>query len=133
MGEDIQRSMMFFPYSGLFANMSNFIFNYTNRSEKLFPKDILEEKAKAIRESKHFSRKAFFMAKERYFSSVDDDTIQGWLQDENINIQESPTTSFTEREKQDFYTSWEKNKETFLGQIIVRKVRPGGTIDANKK
>ena len=50
-----QAHRIFFKHD---AAISEFIYNYCNRSKKLFPDEILEEKVKEIKKLKVYSRKA---------------------------------------------------------------------------
>lgn len=102
--------------------VSEFIFNYTNRSKKLFPKSILDDKAMAIKNSNVFSRQAYEMAKKDFYPDESDDVLMGYLNDEKKSLCEAPIVVFSSQEIKDFHEEWENSgKNKFLIKISVRK------------
>ena len=102
--------------------VSEFIFNYTNRSKKLFPKSILDDKAMAIKNSNVFSKKAYEMAKKEFYSDISDDVLMGYLREENKVLCETPIVAFSTIEIDNFHKEWEKGgMNDFFRKIIVRK------------
>ena len=102
--------------------VSEFIFNYTNRSKKLFPKSILDDKAMAITNSNVFSKKAYEMAKKEFYSDISDDVLMGYLRDENKTLCETPIVVFSSQEIEDFHKEWGTvGMNDFLKKIITRK------------
>ncbi len=100
--------------------ISSFIFNYMNRSQKLFPKSSLESHADAILKSEELSREAFDAAKREFYPETSDDILASYLSEEGITIVEGKDFSFSDEEKQQFWASWERDKDKILSKIIVR-------------
>ena len=100
--------------------VSEFIFNYTNRSKKLFPKSVLEDKAMIIKNSNVFSRKAYEMAKKEFYSELSDDVLMGYLREENKTLCEAPIVAFSFNEIEEFHKEWkERGLNKFFNKIIV--------------
>ena len=98
--------------------VSEFIFNYTNRSKKLFPKSILDEKAMIIENSRAFSAKAYEMAKKEFYPAESDDVLMGYLRDENKLLCETPIVAFSSQEIDDFHKEWVKGgMDDFLEKL----------------
>ncbi|WP_455635008.1 FRG domain-containing protein, partial [Parabacteroides sp.] len=101
--------------------IAEFIFNYTNRSVKLFPKSILKEKADDIKSSDKFSRAAFDAACGEFYSDVDRSICLQYIKECKISIVDSPIVSFTEDEKQECLKQWEnKGFQDTQRKIICR-------------
>ena len=106
--------------------VSEFIFNYTNRSNKLFPKSILDDKAIIIKNSDKFSYKAYEMAKAEFYPDESDDLLMGYIEEEHKSLCESPIVTFTSQEIKDFYKDWERGgEEGFISKILIRHVWKG--------
>lgn len=104
-------------------NVSHLIFNYSNRSNKLFPKDILEIKANSIKNSEVFSYSAVETTKKLFYQDVDEHTWKRLISTSGLLFQEKAIVAFTPEEIDDFITKWEKtDKNRFLKQLIYRKV-----------
>ena len=102
--------------------VSEFIFNYTNRSKKLFPKSILDEKAMIIKNSKVFSRKAYEMAKNDFYPNESDDVLMGYMRNEHKSLCDAPIVTFSSEEIDNFHNDWKRNgANDFLKKIIVKK------------
>lgn len=102
--------------------VSEFVFNYTNRSKKLFPKSILDDKAMIIKKSNVFSQQAYEMAKKDFYPDESDDILMGYLKDEKKSLCEAPIVVFSAQEIKNFYDEWKKSgKNKFLSKISVRK------------
>ena len=101
-------------------SISEFVFNYCNRSKRLFPEEILEDKVIQIKKSKTYSRYALNLAVERYYPDADKETIKGYLDKLCIDIQSAPPVSFTQEELTAFNNRWRKNKDSIFEDIIVR-------------
>lgn len=109
--------------------VSEFIFNYTNRSEKLFPKSILDDKAMLIKKSNVFSQKAYEMAKKDFYLDEPDDVLMGYLKEENKSLCETPIVTFSSQEIENFHKEWKESElNKFLSKIVVIK----DTIDKVK-
>lgn len=102
------------------SNVSKLIFNYTNRSKKLFPVGLLDAKAEFIKKSTVFSRLAYNMTISRFFYQYPKDDIQSWMKEQRVRLQETPIISFTEQEKKEFMRDWQKHAQSFYNQIFVR-------------
>ena len=100
--------------------ISELIFNYSNRSKRLFPLEILEGKVKSIRQSKVHSRQALEMTKERYYKDISNEIILDYLKDKAVVIQDAYPVIFTDEEKKACLERWEKEKDNILGSIRVR-------------
>lgn len=106
--------------------VSEFIFNYTNRSNKLFPKSILDDKAIIIKNSDKFSYKAYEMAKAEFYPDESDDLLMGYIEEEHKSLCESPIVTFTSQEITDFHKEWERGgEEGFISKILIRHVWKG--------
>ena len=101
--------------------VAEFIFNYTNRSKKLFPSSILEEKAAIIVNSYTFSQQAYKEAKELFYPDTDDKILQDYLKEQNKSLVDRPSISFTEEERQQCIKEWKSGGEKkMFDQIFVR-------------
>ena len=99
--------------------VSEFIFNYANRSKKLFPQSILDGKAKTIKESDVFSKKAYEMAKTEFYIDVSDDILMEYLRGEGKQLCEHPIVSFSPHEIDNFYKEWSNGEEQrFYSKIL---------------
>ncbi len=101
--------------------IAEFIFNYTNRSKKLFPASILQDKVNIIKSSNKFSRAAYEYAKELFYQNYSDTELEKYMTYENVAICDEPIVNFTEEEKQQCITDWYNGgqKRTFE-RIYVR-------------
>lgn len=103
--------------------IAEFIFNYTNRSAKLFPKSILEGKANIIKNSPKLSRAAFDAACNEFYPSVDTGICLNYMKECNKELTEYPVTSFTEQEKSDCIKQWQETDfKEMQKRTIVRLV-----------
>ena len=100
--------------------VSELIFNYANRAQKLFPYELLQDKVKVIKENVVFSQAAYQMATERYFSKQPEEVIQQWKKEANIQIQTDPLVCFSPKECSDFEKEWPKRESEFYSRIYVR-------------
>ena len=100
--------------------VSTFIFNYMNRSQKLFPKSPLEAHVDAILQSNELSKEAFDIAKKEFYPETSEDTLISYLTETGISIVDGKDFSFSDVEKQQCLTSWEMDKDKILSKIIVR-------------
>ena len=86
--------------------IARFIFNFTNRSAKLFPSDILDDKVNTIKLSDKFSRRAFDAACEEFYPYTDKSMYLQYMTDYGKEIVDDPIVMFTEAEKQDCLEKW---------------------------
>ncbi|MDR0955464.1 MAG: FRG domain-containing protein [Rikenellaceae bacterium] len=109
------------------ARVSELIFNYTNRGNKLFPKDILDGKALIIRNNDknnkdsviHFSHDAYNMAKEIFYPDMEEAILSDYMKKQKITLSHDRVVAFTEEEKEQCYKNWEQTKEDFFSKINV--------------
>ena len=88
------------------ARVSELVFNYTNRANKLFPESVLEKKVEAIKAAPTFSDAAYTLCKDLYYAQVEDKVLNGYLAEQGKTISPQKPVCFTEAEKQDFYQKW---------------------------
>ena len=120
---DIVISKEFFSHD---KEASEFIFNYTNRSKKLFPNSSLEIHANAIRSSNVFSSKAFLEARKDFYSDKSDEFLSSYLKNQGIIISDEVDFSFTAEEKNQCVKDWSEGGEReLLSKILVRPVYMG--------
>ncbi|MBQ8501361.1 MAG: FRG domain-containing protein [Bacteroides sp.] len=100
--------------------ISEFVFNYCNRSKRLFPQEILENKVSDIRKSNTHSRQALEMVKERYYKDVPEEVIQEYLKEKALMIQETCLVLFSDEEKRECLERWKTEKGNILDTIQVR-------------
>lgn len=101
---DMVAGKIFFRHD---PEIARFIFNFTNRSAKLFPSNILEDKANAIKSSDKFSRMAFDAACEEFYPHTDKSVCLQYMTDCGKEIVEDPIVIFTEEEKRDCLKEWD--------------------------
>lgn len=99
--------------------IAELIFNYCNRSKKLFPDEILEQKVKDIRASGVYSRWALTLTLGAYYKDADPKVIQDYIDKLGITFQSAPPVLFTQKEMEDFLVRWNKEKAHFFDSVIV--------------
>ena len=101
--------------------VSEFIFSYTNRSKKLFPYNLLQDKADIIKLSCKFSEAAYNAARTEFYSNLPDSTLRKYLSEEGITLVPLPITSFTSEEILHIRKKWEEHdkKKTFSRVIVL--------------
>lgn len=102
------------------AAISELIYNYCNRSKKLFPDEVLEEKVNAIRASKKYSRHAFEKTVNTYYKDKSEEDIEKYIDELGIEIIDDVTVTFTESELSCFEEKWKKEQAHFFDNVIVR-------------
>lgn len=115
--------------------IAEFIFNYTNRSRKLFPDNWIKVKADIIKSSNTFSREAFRLAVEEFYEG-NEGKCQSFLSEKNINLSDSPIVDFSEDEKAECIRRWnEKGFDEIQKKVIIRPIYHGpfNYIVPNKK
>lgn len=100
--------------------VSELIYNYCNRSKKLFPEEILEQKVKEIKASKCYSRLAFANTVNEYYQGESAEVIEGYMRELGISTQSAAPVMFTEEELTAFLERWNKEKDHFYDKVIVR-------------
>lgn len=101
--------------------ISELIFNYCNRSKKLFPDEILEEKVKAIHRSERYSSVAYTMTINEYYPDVPGNVIESYMRDLHISaLRSEPAVYFTKEEMVAFLDKWNREKHHFFDSIITR-------------
>ncbi len=63
------------------AAISELIYNYCNRSKKLFPDEILEGKVNEIKASKVYSRQALNNTIKEYYQDITDEALRGYFEE----------------------------------------------------
>ena len=103
------------------ARVNEMVYNYTNRSNRLFPKELLNDRIrKRIVEGKDFSKWAFEEAKKRYFVDRTEEELKGYLEDKGIDIRTDNIQWFTETEKAEIVDYWKAHEQEFLSKIRPR-------------
>lgn len=106
-------------------DVSEFIFNYTNRSKKLFPANPIQKHIDRINESNVFSKQACEMAQNEFYPNITDETVNSYLEQENISISEDISFGFSQDEKNTLIDTW-KNGE---GERIAKQILPRWTYN----
>lgn len=107
-------------------DMSWLIFNYTNRSGKLFPNSVLENKANTIIKSKSYSVRAFEMCKARYYPDTTVDELMRYVDNLHLKIENRVPVKFSESEKLKVTKEWNENGfEEFRKKVIFREIIKG--------
>ena len=105
--------------------IAEFVYNYCNRSKKLFPDEILEEKVKAIKAARTCSQLALSNVVKEYYQEKSEAEILGWLNELEISITEDSPVKFTDEELKDCEERWNKEKEHFFDNVNVRVTYSG--------
>lgn len=100
-------------------DISKLIFNYCNRSKKLFPNEILENKANEIRESKVYSQVALTNTISAYYKDTDESVIQGYIDQLGITFQDDPSVSFSPQEIAAVTEKYDQEKDHYFDSIII--------------
>lgn len=108
--------------------IAEFVYNYCNRSKKLFPDEILEEKVKAIKASKTCSQLALSNVVKEYYQESIEAEILGWLKELDLSVEEESPVKFTDEELKACEERWVKDKEHFFDNVHVR-IAYTGPID----
>lgn len=115
---DIACQTIYFKHD---QEIAEFIFNYTNRSAKLFPYNILEGKAAKIKSLKQFSRDAFEAACNEFYPNTNRATCEKYVKDCGMEIVDLPVVEFSEEEKSECIRQWQNGgKQKTLEKIIFR-------------
>jgi len=80
-------------------DVSDFIFNYTNRSKKLFPANPIQKHIDRINKSNMFSKQACEMAQSEFYPNITEETVNTYLEQENITISDDISFGFSQDEK----------------------------------
>lgn len=102
-----------------YPEINEFIFNYTNRSRKLFPDDILQSKAEKVINSKSFSKAAYDMAIIKYYHGTPNKTVEEWMMQEDIHIVEAPIVRFNETDMENYRSNLPQLLEAIQNNILV--------------
>lgn len=100
--------------------ISDLIYNYCNRSKKLFPAEILEEKVDAIRGSHTCSQQALTNTVNEYYQDVTKETVMGYLNTLHLTVCDAQPVTFTDDELKAFFERWEKEKDHFFDSVYIR-------------
>ncbi len=113
------------------AAISELIYNYCNRSKKLFPDEILEGKVNEIKASKVYSRQALNNTIKEYYQDISEDTIHRYIDELALTIQNDAPGRFTEEELKNFDERWEKEKGHFFDSVYLR-LSYSGPVEIDK-
>lgn len=100
--------------------VSEFIFNYTNRSRKLFPDSPMQNHAIKICNSTVFSHDAFNTVKEEFYTGCPEEQLHKYLSELGISIADNVDFGFTEAEKDACIKYWQANSDKFLSRVRIR-------------
>lgn len=100
--------------------IEEFIYNYCNRSKKLFPNEILEEKVNAIKASKICSKTALNNVVKEHYQERTKDEISRWLDELDITVQENLPVVFSDEELRKCEEEWEKKCSHYFDSVYVR-------------
>lgn len=101
--------------------VSQFIFNFTNRSKNLFPISPLIKHAEEIVKSDKLSKWAYNEALKEFYPDYQEEVLKGYLEKEQIQLVENVPFSFTEEEKAICKKEWEDSgKEKIISKLIFR-------------
>lgn len=100
------------------ARVSQLVFNYTNRANKLFPKSILEGKVETIKKSKTFSEAAYAKCKTLYYGDVDNSILKGYINTLKIDIIPTSTVKFTDGEKKKINDDLPNQLQKFVSKLV---------------
>lgn len=99
--------------------ISELIFNYCNRSKKLFPDEILENKVSELRASTVFSRWALTNTLAAYYQDTSEETIQKYIDKLGITFQSAPPVLFTQQDYSAFSEKWNREKDHFFDSVLL--------------
>lgn len=101
------------------ARVSELVFNYTNRANKLFPKDVLEEKAEIIKTTTYFSNAAYTLCKDMYYNGDRDEVLNNYLKEQGIELRSDKPVCFTETEIRDFHQKWPETANHMASLLVL--------------
>lgn len=111
-------------------SISHLIYNYSNRSNKLFPEDILVEKVNFINKSNVFSFKSLELTRKIFYSNMSDKDWAVLVEASGLQFQKDSIISFSSKEVDNFYKKWDRNNmDEFFKNVLYRKMFTG---DNNK-
>lgn len=99
--------------------ISELIFNYCNRSKKLFPDEILENKVSELRTSTVFSRWALTNTLAAYYQDASGDTVQKYIDKLGICFQSALPVLFTQKDYSAFSEKWNREKDHFFDSVLL--------------
>lgn len=110
-------------------SISHLIYNYSNRSNKLFPEDVLVEKVNFINKSNVFSFKSLELTKKVFYSNMSNSDWTLLVEASGLLFQKDSIISFSNKEVDDFYKKWDRNNmDEFFKNVLYRKVFTGDNI-----
>lgn len=102
------------------AEVSEFIFNYTNRSQKLFPVSTLQKHADSIKKSKVFSIEAYNTVQKEFYPTCSEELLQSYLSEEDVKIVDQVDFGFSTKEIADFKNDWVNGGS----EKMLKRIRP---------
>lgn len=115
--EKVATSIETFRHDG---TVSEFVFNYTNRSRKLFPNSPMQSHATKICNSTVFSYDAFHAVKEEFYADCPEELLLNYLSECGITLTDNVDFGFTEEEKDACIKYWQAKSDKFLSRIWIR-------------
>ncbi|MDE7386095.1 MAG: FRG domain-containing protein [Muribaculaceae bacterium] len=100
--------------------VSEFVFNYTNRSQKLFPDSPMQSHASKICNSKVFSYDAFNAVREEFYADSPEEQLHNYLSECGISLADNVDFGFTDKEKEACIKYWQTNSDKFLSRVRIR-------------
>lgn len=114
--------------------VAEFIFNYTNRSKKLFPESPLTRHAQDIAKTKKFSRWAYEEAKKEFYPNASDELLQSYLSEQKIELADDVDFSFSEEEINECRKDWEEGgREKAMSKTVFRSVTEPATTSPSQQ
>lgn len=105
--------------------IAEFIFNYCNRSKKLFPNEILEEKVYAIKASKTYSQLALANTVKEWYQEEKEEVLLGYIEQLGIRIGIGSPVEFSDAELKDCEELLSRDMEHFFDSVNVRLAYKG--------
>lgn len=114
-------------------DVSEFIFNYSNRSRKLFPINPIQNHIERICKSNTLSRQACEMARKEFYPDITDEMADAYLEQEGIVLSESISFGFTPEEKEGIIASWKDGEADRIARQILPRWIYDGPIEFKDK
>lgn len=109
--------------------ISHLIYNYSNRSNKLFPEDILVEKVNFINNNNVFTFQSLELTRKIFYSNMSDKDWAVLVEASGLQFQKDSIISFSSKEVDNFYKKWDRNNmDEFFKNVLYRKVFTGDNI-----
>lgn len=100
---------------------AEYLYRMFNNGKKLFPYDMLKNKAEEIKVTNIFSKKAFLETYKRYIFTKPKDYYLNKLREKNIILEKNTILHFNSEEIKNFNKLWKKKKKHFFDNIGCRR------------